>query len=201
MANRQDLVILQGKTFTRVVRWESPPFVYVPISNITQAAPATITTTTPHGVPSGWRVSVVSAKGMIEINATMNPPRDREFHKATIIDGSNLALNTVNAADYSPYESGGYIQYYTPVDLADYDARMQIKDKVGGTELVLLEAPADITIDNTAKTITVTITAAATEAFTWKRGVYELEVFNGTGDVISLLSGNVTVTPEVTTAP
>lgn len=196
-----NLVITQGKTFQRIIRWESPPFIYVPISAITKTAPAVITTTAPHSIPDGWRVAVVSVQGMTEINAANTPPKDKDYTKATITGPSEVTLNEVNAAEYSTYTSGGYIQYYTPVDLAAYDARMQIKDKVGGTELELLEAPADITIDNSSKAITLTITAAATEAYTWKKGVYDLEMFNNSGDVIGLLSGTVTVVREVTTAP
>lgn len=200
----QDLTILQGKTFSRVVRWESLPFVYKAITAITKAAPAVITAPA-YGAPDGWRVAVVSAKGMTEINAS-NPPKEREFKKSTNIDADTVSLNDVNASEYSTYESGGYLQYYTPVDLAGFTARMQIKDKVGGT--VLASSDADdtplnvitVAIDNALKTITITISAVNTAAFTWKKGVYDLEMVSGTGEVTALLTGLITVTAEVTTA-
>lgn len=200
----QNLTILQGKTFSRVVRWEALPFVYKAITAITKAAPAVVTSPA-HGAPDGWRVAVVSAKGMTEINAS-NPPKDREFKKATRVDADTISLNDVNASEYSTYESGGYVQYYTPVDLAGFTARMQIKDKVGGT--VLASSDVDdlplniitIAIDNTLKTITVTISATNTAAIVWKKGVYDLEMISAGGEVTALLSGEVEVVFEVTTA-
>lgn len=204
MAAKQDLIIVQGKTFVRIIRWESLPFVYKAITGITKAAPAVVTATG-HGAPDGWRVAIVSVQGMTEINAS-TPPKDREFVRATYVDPNTLELNTVNSAEYSTYTSGGYVQYYTPVDLAGFTARMQIKDKVGGTVLAssdIDDAPLNVialTLDNAAKTITLTIAAVDAAAFTWKKGVYDLEMVSGTGEVTALLTGSVTVTPEVTTA-
>lgn len=204
MATRQDLIVSQGKTFNRVVRWESLPFVYKAITGITQAAPAVVTAPT-HGVPSGWRVAIVSVQGMDEINAS-TPPKDREFIRATALTADTLELNSVNSAEYTAYASGGYVQYYTPVDLAGFTARMQIKDKIGGTVLAstdIDDAPNNVisvSLDNSTKTITVAIPATSTAAFTWKTGVYDLEMISGTGVVTALLSGKVTVTPEVTTS-
>lgn len=204
MATQLDLVVWRGKTFSQVVRWEAPPFVYAPISNIAQAAPAVIESTG-HGLPDGWRVAVVSVQGMTEINAKNDPLRASDFHKARVVDADTVELNDVNAAGFTPYEGGGYLQYYTPVDMAGYSARMDIKDRVGGTVIASSEAadaPNDvivITIDNAAKTITVEIPATATEAITAKRGVYDLELVSGSGVVTGLLHGNVEFVDEVTT--
>lgn len=200
-----NLTIVQGKTFTRVVRWEAPPFIYKAITAITRAAPAVVTAVG-HGVPNGWRVAVVSAQGMTEINASSSPPKDKDYVKATVLTTDTLELNTVNSLEYSAYTSGGAIQYYTPVNMGGYTARMQIKDKVGGTVLAstdIDDSPLNVitaTIDNSLKTITLAISATATAAFTWKKGVYDLEMVSGTGDVTALLSGAIIVTPEVTTA-
>lgn len=204
MAARQDLTIVQGKTFTRVLRWEALPFIYKAITGITKAAPAVITSTG-HGVVDGWRVAIVSVQGMTEINAS-TPPKEREFVKATYVDPNSISLNSVNSSEYSTYTSGGYIQYYTPVDLAGYTARMQIKTKAGGTVLASTDvddAPLDVivtTIDNVAKTITISISATDTAAFTWRRGSYDFEMVSGGGEVTALLTGSVSVTPEVTTS-
>lgn len=204
MACRQDLTIVQGKTFTRVLRWEALPFVYKPITGITKAAPAVVSSTG-HGVVDGWRVAIVSVQGMTEINAS-TPPKEREFVKATYVDPNSIELNSVNSSEYSTYTSGGYIQYYTPVDLAGYTARMQIKTKAGGDVLAstdIDDAPLNVivtAIDNVTKTITIDIAATDTAAFTWKRGSYDFEMVGGGGDVTALLTGSVTVTPEVTTS-
>ena len=197
----EDLVIRRGATFTRVVRWESTPLVYKAITGITKAAPAVVTATG-HGVPDGWRVAIVSAGGMREINAKHNPPWDGEFRRATVLTSDTISLNEVNSAGFTTYTSGGYVQYYTPIDLTGYTARMKIKDRVGGTVLIsLATGGSGIVVDNSAKTITITIAASVTELATWTEGVYDLEMVSS--DVVpvvtELLAGTVTVSDEVTT--
>ena len=199
MAADKDFIIEQGKTFSQVLRWEAPPIIYKAITAITQTAPARLTVTA-HGIPNGWRVAVVSVKGMTQINAPNSPPKDKDYVQATVVDANTVELNTVNAADYKAYSSGGYLQLNTPVDLAGYTARMSVKDKVGGTELLRLDTVAgDIVIDNVAKTITLTVSAVDTAAITWKKGVYDLELISSGGVVTALLSGTVVLAKEVTT--
>lgn len=191
--------IAKGKTFARVLRWESAPIVYKPISNITQTAPAVVTATG-HGIPNGWRVAITCVKGMTQINAATEPPKDKDYHTATVLTADTVEFNDINAACFKPYVSGGYLQYNTPVDLAGYSARMSIKDKVGGTELFRLDTTnTRILLDNTAKTITLTISATDTAALTFKKGVFDLEMESAGGVVTLLLSGDIVVADEVTT--
>ena len=194
-----DLIIEQGKTFGKTLRWETGPVVYKAITAITQAAPARITCPS-HGLTTGWRVAVVSVKGMTQINASSTPPKAKDYTKATVVDSNTIELNAVNAADYKAYTSGGYVQYNTPVDMTGYTARMAIKDKIGGTVLLsLTTVNSRIVLDNTAKTIRLTISATDTAAITWTKGVYDLEMVSAGGEVTRLLSGAVTVQREVTT--
>ena len=197
----EDLEIHKGKTFTRVIRWETTPFLYKAISAITKAAPAVVTATA-HGVPDGWRVAIVSAGGMREINAKYNPPRPSEFHRAKKLSADTLELNEVNSAGFTTYTSGGYVQYYTPVDLSGYSARMTIRDQVGGTSLLSLTTVVEngrIVLDNTAKTITLTISATDTALVTWSEGVYDLEMVSSGGVVTEILAGTIKAFDEVTT--
>lgn len=203
MAAKQDLTIRQGGTFTRVLRWEAPPYIYKAITGITKAAPAVVTATS-HGIPNGWRVAVVSVKGMTQINAKKSPPLDSDYTRATVIDANSIELNEVNSTDYGNYTSGGYLQLLTPVDLAGYTGRMKIRDKIGGTVLAstdVADAPLDVitvTVNNTDKTITIQIEATDTAAFTWTKGVYDLEMVSSGGVVTDLLYGSVKVDKEVT---
>lgn len=195
----QNLNIVRGKTFAQVLRWEASPIVYKPITGVTQTAPAVVTCTG-HGVPTGWRVAIVSVKGMTQINAASTPPKTSEYHQATVLTANTIELNTVNAADYKPYVSGGYVQYNTPVELAGFTARMSIKDKVGGTELLRLDTLlGNIVLDNGTKTITMTLSATVTAALAFSKAVYDLELVSVAGVVTLLLTGAVTVTNEVTT--
>lgn len=204
MADTKDLPLVQGKTFALVLRWETEPCVYRPITAIQQTAPVRLTVTG-HGAPDGWRCGVSNVKGMTEINAEANALREKDFNPVTVIDANTLEINSINAAGFKPYVSGGILQYNTPVDLTGYVARMKIKDKVGGTVLASTEAgdaPLDIlsiALDTAKSTITLTISATATAALLWSKGVYELEMVSSTGVVTAILTGKVTVAKEVTT--
>lgn len=196
----QDFTILKGKTFSRVLRWESKPFVYVPVTAITKAAPAVVTATG-HGMPDGWRCAVVSALGMTEINAENFPPKSSEFRKGTVLSANTIELNDVNSLEYTAYTSGGSLMYYTPVDMASYTARMQVRESdtaVGDPLLSLTTVNGGITIDNTAKTITLLVSATDTAALTFTTGVYDLEMISAGGVVTQLLKGSVSVQEEVT---
>jgi len=197
MSTKTHFDIVQGKTFSRVVRWESLPFIYKAISAIPNVAPAQLTVPT-HGLVDQWRAAVLSVKGMTEINAINTPPRASDFHKATVIDPNTIQFNDINATDFSTYKSGGYIVYYTPVDMTSFSARMMLKTKPGGTLLVSLVSPADIAIDNTLKKITITISATATAGFAPGTYLYDLELVSPGGVVTGLLAGDVTVSAEVT---
>ena len=203
MAKRQDIVIYQGKTFEQEVRWEEPPIVYVPITAITQAAPVSIEAPG-HGLKSGWRAAVVSVKGMTAINADDDPPKDRDYHIVTRIDDDTIEINDINSANFKPWLSGGYLQFNSPASLAGFEARMSIKNRVGGTELLRLDttlvAPQPrIALDDTEHLITLTVAASDTASLTAVSGVYDLEMVSPVGVVTLLMYGNVTIVKEVTT--
>lgn len=198
MAVTHDYEIVRGKTFSDPLRWESAPIIYKAITGITKTAPVRINAPG-HGLVDGWRATVVSVKGMTQINALSNPPKASDYQKATVIDADFIEFNKVNAADFKDYQSGGYLQYNTPVDLAGYTARLVVKDKVGGSVLATLTTEnGGILIDNATKTITITFSAAETAAFTWKKGVYELEMVKG-AVVTGLVVGTIKVSEEIAT--
>lgn len=195
---RQDITIRKGSTFSKVLRWESAPLIAKAITGITKAAGAVITAVS-HGMVDGWRCAVVSAGGMTEINAENYPPKASEFHKGTVLTANTIELNEVNSTDYTTWTSGGYLVYYTPVNLSGYTARMHIRESVESEDEVLALTSSDgISIDNTAKTITITIAATTTDDLSITSGVYDLELVSGSGVVTALLSGNVYVESEVT---
>ena len=200
-ATKLKLVIRQGETFQRVIRWEVKPIVYKPITAITQAAPA-VATVLSHGLASGWRAAILSVLGMTEINTLNTPPRDSDFHQVTVVDPNTVSFNDINSAGYTAYASGGYLMYYTPQSIAGYSARLTIKDRIGGTVLATCTSGSPdnrIALDNTNHTITINISAVDTAAFTFTTGVYDLELVSGAGVVTTLYSGGVSVVKEVTT--
>ena len=195
-----DITIIKGSTWTRVLRWESLPFQYSPITAISNAAPAVVTAAG-HGLVTGWRAAILSAGGMRQINSKGAPPRTADFHKVTFVSASQVNFNDIDSSGFTTYTSGGFLCSYTPVSLAGFTARMKIRATPSDTTaLVSLVSPADIVLDDVNHTVTVTISATATAAYTFASGVYDLELASGdaTPVVTKLLSGNVIVLDEVT---
>lgn len=205
MAATKDLTIQQGKTFTLALRWETDPIVRKAITGVSFAGGSPRITAVGHGAPDGWRCTLYGIKGPKQINAANNPPRNDDYHAATVLDADTVELNDINPYDtqgneWPAYVSGGFLQYNTPMDLTGYTARLAVKDKIGGTVLLSLTTENNgIVIDNAKKTITLTVEATATDDFTWTRGVYDLELISPAGVVTALITGRVSVTKEVTT--
>lgn len=211
MAEPKDLTIQQGKTFSLPVRWENGDLVVrKPITAISLAFGAPRLTVASHGLQAGWRTYVTRCQGMKQINAADIPPRDNDYHPATVIDATTVELNDIdpvddNGKEWPAYTEGGFLNWNAPVDLTGYTARMKIKDKVGGTVLAstdVLDAPKNvltIAIDSALKTITLSIAATDTDDFAWKTGVYDLEMVSASEVVTAILTGKVSVTREVTT--
>ena len=187
--------VYQGSTFEESYRWESQTKVYVPISAISKTAPCVITTTGTHVLPVGWRFQVTGVTGMKDINTTSD-----QFYLATGTTSTSITINEVNSSAYSTYTSGGVVEYNQPVDLANYSARMQLRETLDSTT-VLHEATTannQIVIDNTYKSITLTIPAATTQNFTFSTAVYSLELYTSTGRVVPFLTGSMKLNKEVT---
>ena len=200
-ALQHDIEIRRGATFVLPVRWEKEPWLYAAISSISLTAPASITSAA-QAIPDGWNVAVVDAKGLTQLNAKNNPPKASDMRRATVVSSTVIQFNEISAAAFGKHTpSTGYLAWMTPHSLNGYTARMQIKDRVGGTVLLSLTSAADggITLDDTGKVIEITITAEQAEAITWTSGVYDLELVSAGGVVTALLEGAVSVGTEVTT--
>jgi len=202
LSQTYDFTIEQGK-YTRVpVRWADPRFVYKPITGILAQAPVRITAVD-HGLTDGWPVAVVSVKGMTEINAALDSttslPKSSSYKPVTVIDDDTVELNSVNAAEFSAYTSGGYLQFYQPVDLNGYSARMQIRDK--GTGDLLVELTTDnggIEIDPAQDMITLIFGEDETVGDTWVKGIYDLELVDPLDRPYGVIRGRITLLKEVT---
>jgi hypothetical protein len=196
------LLVLQGRTFERVVRWETEPFMFTRIASIANVAPVRITTIDPHGLLPGWRVAVVDAIGLDQLNAKSNPPKDKDFHRVTVVDNSTIELNPLSAAAWDQHlPNTGYLQWYSPADILDFVGRMAIRPRVGGDLLFQLttEPGGGLEIDFATREIRISINALITEAFSWTAAVYDLELESPEGVVTAILAGPITVEREITT--
>jgi hypothetical protein len=186
-----NLKIYQGSTFSEILRWESALKVYSPITNIAKSAPMTISATS-HGLPEGWRFKVTGSLGMKEVNTA-------EYLTATDVSVNSITVNNINSLNYTTYTGGGMLEYNQPVDLAGYTARMQIREKLTSESAIetLTTSNGKIVLNNTTKSITLVLSAATTETYTFKTGVYSLEMEKD-GIVVPLVYGNISVEQEVT---
>lgn len=193
MTNRYTLKVSQGSTFATTLRWESYEKAYISISQVAKTAPVSITTTEPHNLPDAWRVKVTGVLGTKEINS-------ENYVLANVVDPTTVSINSINATQYTTYSSGGVLEYNKPIDLANYSAKLQIRKNL--TSEVALEVSSDggdIVLDNTLKTITLTLPDSKTSLLDFRSGVYSLELYNSSSNhTTTLLEGVVTITPEIT---
>lgn len=196
MVAKINFKIYQGATFEQVLRWESETKVYVPITNITKSAPVNINVSDATKLPPiGWRVRVTNVSGMKEMNMSGD-----NYELLTGVDGNTVTLNQINSLAYTTYTSGGVLEYNSPVSLAGYTARMQIKAKAkDATPLVTLTTEnGGILLDNTLKTITLNISASSTAGLDFTQAVYDLELVSGSGVVKRFAEGSISLKQEIT---
>jgi hypothetical protein len=193
---RINLRIYQGSTFKETFRWESQTKAYVPISNISKAAPCVITTSNTHNIPTGWRFRVTDVVGMNQINQTS----EDQFYLANSVTSNTITINALNSSNFNTYTSGGTISYNVPVGLANFTGLFQMRENINSTTVLkqLTSAPNQgIVIDNTNKIITITISAADTTTFDFSSAVYGLELTSGTGEVFPLITGTISLVKEI----
>ncbi len=185
--------IYQGSTFKQILRWESSTKAYATISGITKAAPVVITSTA-HGIPIGWRVKITNVVGMKEINS------DSQYHTVTQVTSDTVTINNLNTLSYTAYTSGGVLEYNTPVSLAGYTAKMQIREDVDSATVIheLTTQNGGIVFDNTAKTISIVIPDTITTDFDFTQAVYSLEMSSEATGTFEFANGSVSIFKEVT---
>ncbi|MCY1167378.1 hypothetical protein D9M73_73390 [compost metagenome] len=119
-----------------------------------------------------------------------------------------MAAGTYDFVDDKAFEIGATLErpivWQDPagaaIDLTGYTARMQVRQSIAAAE-ALLELTTEnggIAITPATGTITLTQTATQTAAYTWKRGVYDLEIVSPSGVVTRLIQGDIETSPEVT---
>jgi osmotically-inducible protein OsmY len=187
--------IYQGSTFQEIYRWESQTKVYVPITQISRAAPCVITAPT-HGLPVGWRFRVAGAGGMKELNSV-----GENTYIASNTTQDTITINQVNSLGYTAYTSGGVVEYNQPVPLNTYSARMQIRESVDSDAIIYYgtsESNGDLEVNNTLKTIKIQIPANITQDFVFTTAVYSVELYEPGGIVVPFLTGSLTLVQEIT---
>ena len=202
-----DLEIPQGKSWSEVLRWGSGDYTLKPFDatgTIAELAPLQIKVTA-HGLTDGWPFRITAVEGLEQVN-------DRDFVcgviSADVIEVRELredgSVYPVNAAAFSPYISGGYIEYEEPRDLAGLTMQWQGRESHDAAaaafdfSTTLTPAGSGIVLDNAAKTITLQTAPADTAPWTFDTVLHEIEVtVTATGEKPPFVAGRLTVLREV----
>jgi hypothetical protein len=195
-----DFTIQQGATFNPKLKYSQPQFTVKAITGITKSGQAVVTAAS-HGLTVDWPVWIVGVVGMEQINhrSEMLALANKAYY-GYFVDANSIRLN-VDTSRYSAYTSGGELLYHPPVNLTGYTARMNIRSTVDATTILhsLTTENSGIALGGAAGTVDLLISATDTALFTFGTAVYDLELISGTV-VTRLLSGNVTLSKEVTRA-
>lgn len=185
----QPLAIEVGVTYVVVYRYGGAPLIYKPIAAVTAYLPLTLTATA-HGVTDGWPVAF---RGLGSgVDASDWPPTNKDFFFATVVDANTISINDLDATVLTAYTSGGILAYYTPTSLAGATAVFTLSSADScGNETVVLTTNA--VLDNTAKTITLTLSAAQTAALITGAYTFSLIMTDAGSNVIVIAEGQAQV--------
>jgi hypothetical protein len=192
--------VYQGSSFEEVFRWESATKSYATVTSIPNVAPCKIIVAVGDPTPPpNWRIKVTGVAGMREINLV----NDDDYYISTSVTGTNnneIIINSINAANYGTYTTGGIVSWNTPIPLTGYTGMMQIRETIDSTVLLELStANGGIVINPTDYTVTVKMTSTQTTAFNFTTAVYSLELTDTVSNrVITFLTGNLSLVREVT---
>jgi hypothetical protein len=193
-----NFTINQGETFNPTLKYSQPHFTVKAITGLTKSGQAVVTATG-HGLTIDWPVWIVGVQGMAQINHRSEDLRVAS--KAYYGYANSIRLN-VDSTRFSTYTSGGELLYHPPVNLTGFTARMQIRASLEDDDTLasLTTENGGITLGGTAGTVALLLSATDTAALDFTSAVYDLELISSGGVVTRLLSGAVTLVPEVTRA-
>ncbi len=185
------------------IRIETGSLTFAPIASIAKSAPARVVTTDPHGIPDGWRATIVDAKGMTELNA--DDVSDRDLTKVTVIDATTLDLDGISSLIFRTHTANtGAVAFYAPKDLSAYtSANMDLKKRVGGAvEANFSTTAGTLEIDVATNAVWLRLADTDTALLSARAYVFDIELTRVDGiDAICASDSVITITPEVTTTP
>lgn len=184
-----NIQITQGATYSQTWRWGVQPIVYKAITAAVALTPLTVTVIA-HGVPNGWPVALTDVQTFPKgVNAKQWPPTGDDFKQATVVDVNTLAFNSIDGARLGTYDSGGMIGYYTPTNLAGATAAFAVYPYPAIADPPVAVLTVSAVLDNTAKTITATLTPANTALLTAAQYTFVTSVTDAGAAVTVLETG------------
>ena len=195
------LTIRKGSAENIPIRIESSAWEYATISAVAQTAPLRITAS--DVPPDGWRTAIMNVKAVAEFGAQNNPPKDADLHATTRIDATTVEFNAINGAGFRAHTTGGQLAWRLPVDLGQYEsARMNVRDKVGGTLLASYSTTTgELEIDSANAVLWLRLSEEQTIALGSRVRVFDIELirYNGDPERVCAFDSTIAMLDETTT--
>ena len=192
---RFELDMEQGATFNYTFHWYAGGKFMAPIEDIIVGYPTRIKVTG-HGLPtiSDTPVIISGVSGCEILNS-----HDLGIDEAIYVDVDHFDMPQTTVADI--WKPGtGEITYHKPSDIVGFTARMQIREKWHSKtfihELTTENGGILLTVEDAS--IEITIAPIDTEAFTFNKAVYDIEMIAPGGDITRIIEGTITLHKEVT---
>jgi hypothetical protein len=176
--------IVPGTTVRFVYRWGAAPLIYVPVT-VSSLTPLQFTATA-HGIPDGWSVAIADLASIPQLIAKSWPPTSCDYRQVRVVDANTIEFNTIDAARINgAMAATGKVAYETPTNLASMTGTFTVDGFV---------TPFTPVFDNTAKTITITISALQSATLTAGQSLsFELLVVDSGLAVTQLDFGQIEV--------
>lgn len=210
-----NLTVPQGKTWSEVLRWAQPDVAFRAFASsgaIVQLAPLRIKTEVAHDMPDGWSCRITNVVGMVQLNDrdfVVKKISDDTVEISEIIDSVDdngrpcKIIRQLNAAGYSAYVSGGYLEYHLPVDLAGMTMAWQGRKAFDATakefdfSTTLSANGSGLVLDNVLKTVTLQVAALDSAPWIFDQIVHEIEVTDAAGKKPPFAAGRFELSREV----
>lgn len=179
-------VVVPNTSAVFTYRWGAPPFIYTPVT-VLQLTPLRFTATA-HGIPDQWPVAIPDLPSLQKLQAVTWPPGPCDITPIRSIDANTLEFNLVDASriNAAAATTTGNIAYQTPVNLTGFTGSFVVSSAFGVTPPLLTVAAV---VDNTGKTVVVSLTGAQTAALAGTNNVFSLLMTSPTNVVTWLDSG------------
>ena len=187
--------IRRGSTFEMSMLYASDKVEIRQIEGVVSLVPLRLTVTA-HGLPDGWPVDIECVKRPQEMNAT-----DLSI---AVVDADTVEVSGVHGDCWRAWDNTGVIRFPSPGDLTGISARAMFRKNIRDADPIITlhsSEPADgrIILDAVEHSITLSIPYDFTASLPLIAGVWDMELFDGSEWVHSIVDVSpFVVTDEVT---
>lgn len=205
------LELIQGKTLDVVLLWAESDPVFMAIAGAT-LSPQLELTVVGHGLPDDWPVWVQHVIKPRQMNSNHDDSGvcyctdDGAPYYVEVVDADTLRIKGVTGAHWQAWDGSGVLKTFPPGDLSGLEGRAQFRRAVDDEDIVIdlraggdTEGNGNVLLDVAEAKINLVAPAAFMETVGAHSGVFDVELFDGSGLVTSAVAlSPYRVAPEVT---